>query len=498
MKRPLALVAMIVNVFCAQADDAGLPRVIEAETGEVAGPAECVADANAAGGNAVRVMPKGRVTWSVTSALAGRYELNLGYRTQRNSTYAEFAVNNVSRGIGLAATFGDWYESQVIVPLVAGSNTLAFEAVEAEVTLDRLRFTSQPYAEPRPRYELPVISPREARVDLRRPRDLVFLLRRNGHAAPAVSIDGRRLDASARPYAFVDDAMQLTIPAGAFALLKPGVHRMQLEFPDGAEIRVPVRASADSLAAPLLIATLDVDHGKSTVIRLPDGQVAMIDAGKPEYGVSRVIPFLAAHGITHIDHLFITHYHEDHVGGLEALRKAVTIGAEHDYKSYHAGESFELGGVSWFVLNAYESGDEENSRSLSLQLTYHGFVYTDGADTYGQNQVTMMERFPDHVRSHVVYANHHFHGSVNVNYLRRTDAVLFLVSANPAVYARAAFADHFRRDVETYLKAHDGRCRETLLTPEVGNILVRVHDAERWSYETAPAGAVFSDFNVVP
>lgn len=490
--KSLLLFALGLLVVCVARAD--LPRRWEAESGSLAGRAEKVSVSTASGGHAVRLALRGRATWNLTAETAGRYELHVRYRTADNAAFPQIVINGHARGLGLTATFGDWTETTLTIPLNAGGNTLAIEGTVTACEIDELRFTALPRTQPSAVYELPEISPRQAHVDLRQPRPMTFLLRGNGHGEPRALLDGKEVGISTEPFAPVEDAVRLTLPVAVAQGLAAGAHVLHLGFGDGAELVVPLEASAEELNAPLLIATLNVNHGKATVIRLPDGQVALIDCAKPEYAKSHLLPFLAAHGIKRIDHLFITHYHDDHVGGREALRVAMPIGAEHDYKSYKTGEQFELGGVSWFVLNAYDAGDDENSRSLSLQLTYRGFVYTDGADNYGLNQMAILEKFPARVRSHVVYGNHHFHGSIDVNYLRRTDAALFLVSADPAVYARAAYADQFKRDVEGYLKAHNGRCRETLLTPEVGDILLRVHDAERWTYETAPSGGVFADF----
>lgn len=489
-------------VATAHAALAATPTSWEAESGRVSGQVTPLTDAKASNGAALHLGRTGRVEWTVETAVAGRYELNFRYRTVSEAKWPKLAVNDRVRGFGLTSTFGEWHESAVVVTLRAGANTIALDSTDTRklpealigFDLDMLRFTVLPNTEIGPLYEIPEISPRQARVDLRAPQPLMFLLRRNGHAVAHVTLAGQELAPEYADYAAVEDAVQMTIPASALAAVPAGRHTLHVAFADGAEIKVPVEAGSASLAAPLLIASIDVSHGKATLLRLPDGQIVLIDCAQPVYAESHVLPFLTAHGIKRIDHLIITHYHDDHVGGLELLKSRLTIGTIHDYKSYRTGETFQLGGAEWFVLNAYDAGDDENSRSLALQVTYRGFVYSDGADNYGLNQRLALEKFPGRVRSHVYYGNHHFHGSVDVNYLRRTDPVLFLISAEAAVYARAAYAEHFVKEVDGYLKAHHGRLRESLLTAETGNTLIRVHDAGRWTYETLPIGAVFPDF----
>lgn len=466
----------------------------EAESARLRETVTLLDDASASGGRALQFAGAGHAAWTVNVATAGRYELHLRYRTATEAGWPKLTVNGHTRGLGLDSTLGEWSEVSRIVTLRAGDNEIALAANRQRFDADLLRLGTPSGSGLVPAYEFPVLSPRTARVDRRAPQPLLFLLRGNGHRVARVTLAGRELSPSFVPFAPVEDAAQMTIPAPAIADLPAGTHPLRIDFVGGAEVSVPVEVSSDPVPAPLLIASLDVSHGKATLIRLPDGQVALIDCAQASFAQSHLLPFLAAHGIARIDHLFLTHYHDDHAGGLDLLKAALPVGAVHDYRDYRSGDRFTLGGVDWFVLNAYADGSDENSRSLSLQLTYRGFVYTDGADIYAQNQAAILERFPERVRSHVYYGNHHFHGSVDVNYLRRTDAALYLVSAEDSVYARAAYAQSFVRDVAGYLKAHDRRLRETLVTRETGHCLIRVHDADRWTYETAPVGAVFPDF----
>lgn len=291
----------------------------------------------------------------------------------------------------------------------------------------------------------------------------------------------------------MDDAGWLTVPAAALAT--PGAGAVELAFTRGPRLAVPLEAPPAGGRAPLMIATLDVGHGTCRVLRLPDGTTAMIDTATADAFARVVAPFLRAHGIARIDHVLITHYHDDHSGGLERLRAEFAIGTVRDYLSFRTGDTFDLGGVAVRVLNAHDAGTDENSRSLSLRLEYRGFVFTDGADIYGHNQARILREAPEAVRAHVYGANHHFHGSVDVAYLRRTDPVLFLVSADPAVYARGAYSDEFVLEVERHLRSRGARLRETLLTPEVGHVLLRVEDGARWTYETrAPGAGGFAGF----
>lgn len=146
--------------------------------------------------------------------------------------------------------------------------------------------------------------------------------------------------------------------------------------------------------------------------------------------------------------------------------------------------------MSFKVLNSYDDGEEENTRSLSLAIRYKGFRLVHGGDTYGVNQRMILKRFPDDVPADVFYANHHFHGSVYPEYILATDPDLVILQAQEAIYARAAYMVKYKKESEQVLNRIRRNPVETLPALEVGTIVLRVNSGKDWSYETYRDAAV--------
>jgi beta-lactamase superfamily II metal-dependent hydrolase len=69
----------------------------------------------------------------------------------------------------------------------------------------------------------------------------------------------------------------------------------------------------------LMIHHIDVGQGDATLIRTSDGKTMLIDAGNVGKGSSAVLPFLKSLNITSLDYLVASHYHSDHIGGIDEV-----------------------------------------------------------------------------------------------------------------------------------------------------------------------------------
>ena len=91
--------------------------------------------------------------------------------------------------------------------------------------------------------------------------------------------------------------------------------------------RVPVAAQP-----PLSIYVIDTEGGKAALWVAPSGQTVLIDTGSPgARDLDRLMEAIAAAGVTRIDYLISTHYHVDHVGGLQELVKRIPVGTFVDH-----------------------------------------------------------------------------------------------------------------------------------------------------------------------
>ncbi len=100
---------------------------------------------------------------------------------------------------------------------------------------------------------------------------------------------------------------------------------------------VPVRAASEALQ----IFFVDVEGGQATLFVTPRGESLLIDTGWPGNDgrdADRIVAAAKTAGISKIDFVLLTHYHQDHAGGITQLAAKIPIGAVIDH-----GENREPG-----------------------------------------------------------------------------------------------------------------------------------------------------------
>src|SRR5579863_3606049 len=93
-------------------------------------------------------------------------------------------------------------------------------------------------------------------------------------------------------------------------------------------------ALAPEARKTLQIYFVDVEGGQSTLFVTPDGKSLLIDTGWPGNegrDADRIAAVAKDAGIKKIDFVLITHYHDDHVGGVPQLAAKIPVGTFIDH-----------------------------------------------------------------------------------------------------------------------------------------------------------------------
>src|SRR6267143_6618665 len=71
----------------------------------------------------------------------------------------------------------------------------------------------------------------------------------------------------------------------------------------------------------LQIHHIDVGQGDGAVLISPGGQIVLFDAGEDlkKRDCTKPVSYLDQRGIKHIDYLYVSHYHFDHIGCIPAV-----------------------------------------------------------------------------------------------------------------------------------------------------------------------------------
>ena len=115
--------------------------------------------------------------------------------------------------------------------------------------------------------------------------------------------------------------------------------------------------------ATLDIYWIDVEGGAATLIITPQRDVVLMDTGWPRpdaRDAERIQAAMRDAGVSEIDYLLFSHFHRDHVGGLEALAERVPIGQIIDH-----GDSVEReSGAGRALWDEYVSLSRDRRRSV--------------------------------------------------------------------------------------------------------------------------------------
>ena len=126
-------------------------------------------------------------------------------------------------------------------------------------------------------------------------------------------------------------------------------------------------------AGTLDIYWIDVEGGASTLIVTPGGQSVLMDTGFDGFNdrdASRIAQVVKEEaGLKRLDHVLISHFHADHVGGLAALSQRVEIASFIDH-----GETVEKSPEGRAVWDRYVAVAGKRRRTVrpGERLTFDG------------------------------------------------------------------------------------------------------------------------------
>lgn len=414
-------------------------------------------------------------------------------------------------------------ETKALLYLFAGKNTITMTGNYGSGIFYRLQCSDSPSTPPY------AVSPAHEICYLDSQRFLRIHLLHYDRQPAEIRWQGGSLPFTVRPSQaeglLQGDALirsELILSPQALSVLPVGTHILRIVLDDGRELAYTLMVKEKDEKAPLEILNFNVHHGNATLLSLPNGRHLLIDSGKEECAQNIVLPYLARNGIS-VDYYLLTHFHEDHDGMLEDIleknalwkpdieivERSLTADASERYPYLaqfgyldsrmvrpfdRLDRIWDLGGVEITVLNSRldESGrptvdmTDENNSSTSLAVVYGGFRYHHAADNYANVEERMLDLWETRgeksfLKCDYFYANHHFHGSVSDAFIRYINPKVVFVSAQAAVYARAAYMTVYKEGVQMY-DYPDKRLQDTLLSCEVGSVRVKVFK-DGWTYE---------------
>jgi competence protein ComEC len=239
------------------------------------------------------------------------------------------------------------------------------------------------------------------------------------------------------------------------------------------------------------IAFLDVGHGSSAFLHLPDGSRILADAGssgKRNIGEQVIAPYLWSQRVWRLDQAVISHPHRDHFSGMDFILrhfrpKILWInGDAHREENYQqlleqvAGQSAQVRipqsgqpiaqgkNFTLTVLRGKPPGDDVNEAALVLHYRHGRRTFLLPGDIGKTSENLLLQQGAD-VRADVLLAAHHgSRTSTGEEFLNAAHPELIVVSAG-----RSARQEHFPAAVNRALWQE--RKIPMLITREHGGVL---------------------------
>ena len=117
---------------------------------------------------------------------------------------------------------------------------------------------------------------------------------------------------------------------------------------------VAVQPAVPAAKHDLRVYFIDVEGGQSTLFVTPTGQSLLIDTGWPDNegrDADRILAATKSAGISKIDYVLLTHYHDDHSGGVPQLVDRIPVGT---FIDHGANIDTKPGGPTEKIYAAYQ------------------------------------------------------------------------------------------------------------------------------------------------
>lgn len=196
----------------------------------------------------------------------------------------------------------------------------------------------------------------------------------------------------------------------------------------------------------LQVVFLDVGQGDAILIRSFNGEYALVDGGDVGRGKRVILPYFQKAGVLQLERIILTHYHQDHWGGLievlnkipvkevllppakdqESLILETEIKSRQIYhRTIHQGMHFNLGKGSFLEVLEVASLESENDRSVVLLVSFGKIRLLLTGDLAFKGEELLLKRSPHRLKAALLKVGHH--GS---NY---SSGLLFLSQIKPGL-----------------------------------------------------------------
>ena len=186
---------------------------------------------------------------------------------------------------------------------------------------------------------------------------------------------------------------------------------------------------------------LDVGQGDSCFIITPNHKTILIDGGGStsstfDVGKDTLIPYLLDKGYTQLDYVFISHFDQDHVGGILSLLEELKVGqifiskqgeTSDNYEAFFKivqeknlqvqevkmGDKIKIGDVAFHILWPSEKQIEENqlnNNAMVMKLQYKKFsmLFTGDIEEIAEKKILdTYKKHLDSLKATVLKVAHH-------------------------------------------------------------------------------------------